>query len=365
MVSSSHSAFLALLLSSAFNVGYTIRTLKDGPMIGPGGREYKSAAVRLDDTENVSQPPSHQESSIQVQCTDTEMIIVIKADLYNNGRSVSPGELSLGRSEREGCQAVAVSDAEYVIAADLRDCGSKLTISDDSVVYSNKLMFSPAARYHGITRMTKAAVPVSCHYKRTHFVSSHAPQPPLTFSTSTKYSAEHSGFSLKLMTDDWRSERFSSIFYLGDVLHLEASYSSPDPVPRRLFMDSCVATLQPDAASVPRYHFIENHGCLTDAKEVGSNALFLPQTRADKLQLQLDAFLFHRDPRNTIYITCQLKATSQMWRSGPNAKACNYLNSRWRHVDGDDEVCGCCESDCSSKWNQRANPRRLIPEGLF
>lgn len=60
--------------------------------------------------------------------------------------------------------------------------------------------------------------------------------------------------------DDWTSETFSSVFYLGDFLHLEASYSGPDSRQRRLFIDSCVATLSPDATSVPRYYFIENHG---------------------------------------------------------------------------------------------------------
>ncbi|KAM3863864.1 zona pellucida sperm-binding protein 3-like [Diretmus argenteus] len=304
--------------------------------MGPDGREYKSAISRLDITdEEVSGPPSSGASTVSVQCNDRTMIIVIQADLYNNGRHVSPEELFLGqamRSENIQCQAVAVSDTEYVIEAGLHDCGSKLTISDDSVVYSNKLMFSPAARYLGITRWANAVVPVSCHYKRTHTVSSNAPRPPLTLSTS-QYSTKHSGFSLRLMTDDWRSERLSNVFYLGDLLHLEASYSGPGPAPRRLFIDNCVATLKPDAASVPRYYFIGNHGCLTDSKDQGSNASFRSQTRLDMLQLQLDAFLFRQDPRNSIFITCQLKATSETWRSSPISKACNYANSSRKKED--------------------------------
>lgn len=94
------------------------------------------------------------------------------------------------------------------------------------MIYSNKLVISPAARHHGITRMAHAVIPVSCHYKRsdfvfcllgedifaildffiipsvltfwdrTHFVSSNTQQLALTKSASTK----HSAFSLKLMT---------------------------------------------------------------------------------------------------------------------------------------------------------------------
>ena len=40
--------------------------------------------------------------------------------------------------------------------------------------------------------------------------------------------------------------------------------------------------------------------CLTDAKEGGSEALFQPRSRADVLPLQLDAFLFRNDLRNTV-----------------------------------------------------------------
>ncbi|KAJ4931642.1 hypothetical protein JOQ06_010083 [Pogonophryne albipinna] len=107
-------------------------------------------------------------------------------------------------------------------------------------------------------------------------------------------------FSLKLMTEDWTGETLTSVFYSGDLLHLEASYSGPDAGHRRLFIDSCVAALSPDPRSAPRYYFIENHGCFNDAKEDGSNALFNPRKRSSSLQLQLDAFLFPQDTRNSV-----------------------------------------------------------------
>lgn len=43
-------------------------------------------------------------------------------------------------------------------------------------------------------------------------------------------------------------------------MRLQASYTAPDSGLRRVFVDSCVATLSPDPRSVPRYYFIENHG---------------------------------------------------------------------------------------------------------
>lgn len=126
-----HSASLTLLVSFAFGVADAIRTLKDGPMIDAEGREYKSAPLRTDG-ENIRGPQLNDGSTVHVQCTETSMIIVVKPDLYKNGRLVSPDELFLGEAEHSQssqCRAVAAGDTEYVIEAGLQDCGSKLTVS--------------------------------------------------------------------------------------------------------------------------------------------------------------------------------------------------------------------------------------------
>ncbi|KAM9746365.1 zona pellucida sperm-binding protein 3-like [Menidia menidia] len=336
---------LALLMIFGLEVTDAIRTLKEGPMIDSEGREYKSAPLVKDGRSESGDRPV-----VRVECTDVSMIIFIQADLYRTGHHVSPGELFLGdarHSNSRRCQAVDTGDHEYVIEAGLQDCGTKLSISEDDVIYSNKLVFLPAFRHFGITRLTEAVIPVSCHYKRKHIVSSSAHQKPLIFSKLAKFSTGTSLFSLRLLTDDWSNETPSSTFYLGDVLHLEASYNGPDS--RRIFIDSCVGTLAPDVTSVPRYHFIENYGCFTDAKEKGSKAVFRPRLRADVLQLQLDAFLFHNDLRRNIFITCHLKAAPKTWRSSPTNKACNYMQSRWRNVDGNDGACQCCDAVCHER----------------
>ncbi|XP_061567189.1 zona pellucida sperm-binding protein 3-like [Cololabis saira] len=335
------SASLTVLALLALGITDAMRTLKEGPMIDAEGREYK--VVLLPE----SQPQLSHRPTVRVECTERSMIVFIQADLFRNGRLVSPGDLFLGDaqySKAERCQAVLSGEHEYVIEAGLQDCGSNLSISGDDVIYSNKLIFRPTFSHHAITRMTHAVVPVSCHYKRTHTVSSNAQHQAITFSKSAKFSTGNSPFSLKLMGGDWSTELFFNSFRLGDLLRLEASYTGPDP--RWLFMDSCVATLTPDMTSVPRYYFIENNGCFTDSRGGGSNALFRPRLRTESLQLQLDAFLFHNDLRNTVFVTCQLKAAPQTWQSSPSNKACNYVQSSWRSVDGYDAACQCCDDVC-------------------
>lgn len=120
------SASVALLLSLAFTVADAIRSLKDGPMIDAEGREYKSASLGTNADNswlNFSEGPT-----VRVECTEVSMIVTVKADLYKNGHLVSPGELFLGQ-DTSWCGAVASGNSEYVIEANLRDCGTKLSVS--------------------------------------------------------------------------------------------------------------------------------------------------------------------------------------------------------------------------------------------
>ncbi|MBN3320416.1 ZP3 protein, partial [Atractosteus spatula] len=145
---------------------------------------------------------------------------------------------------------------------------------------------------------------------------------------------------------DWSSPRTSNVFYLGDVLNIEASVSQADHQPLRLFVDRCVATLVPDQTSTPRYAFIENHGCLTDARTTGSSSQFMPRPQDSKLRMKLDAFRFYQDARSSIYITCLLKVTAASQSVDSLNKACYTTGNVWWSVDGSDQVCSCCDSSC-------------------
>lgn len=130
-----------------------------------------------------------------------------------------------------------------------------------------------------------AALLYICHdvYLRTHFVSSIDVKP----SWPTTSALELIGFSFRLMNgmfrikwnvkigfflflfiylfyffflDDWRTKRSSYVYHLGDVMNIQASFLMAEHAPFRLVMDSCVVTLEPNAASVPRYVFVQNHG---------------------------------------------------------------------------------------------------------
>ncbi|XP_010790079.1 zona pellucida sperm-binding protein 3-like [Notothenia coriiceps] len=199
MVTAARPASVALLSLFAFGFADAIRTLRDGPMIDAEGREYKTAAFGFDTESQISEPQFSEGSTISVQCTEVSIVIAVKADFFKNGRLLSPWDFFLGEvkhSQSSQCRPVAAGDSEYLFEAGLQDCGSKVTTSKDSVIYSNKLIIVLVAGQHGIKRTTHAAVPVSCHYKRTKFDGSHSQQPPI--SLPAVYST--GAFSLKLMT---------------------------------------------------------------------------------------------------------------------------------------------------------------------
>ncbi|XP_016388546.1 zona pellucida sperm-binding protein 3-like [Sinocyclocheilus rhinocerous] len=91
-------------------------------------------------------------------------------------------------------------------------------------------------------------------------VSSNALRPTWVPYASTEVGEEVLLFSLKLMMDDWSYQRPSNLYFLGDVINIEASVKVYNHVPLRVFLDHCVATQVPDVNALPRYSFIENHG---------------------------------------------------------------------------------------------------------
>ncbi|XP_035288481.1 zona pellucida sperm-binding protein 3-like [Anguilla anguilla] len=290
-----------------------------------------------------------QSAPLSLLCNEKNMTLIVKADLHNNGIRISTEELQLGRDPSSGssCRAFAFSDIEYVIEASLHECGTLLTIEEDSLVYSNVLSVSPMPTSSGIIRTSSAIIPIACHYLRRHVVSSEAVYPTWAPFTSTVAALDLLDFSLRLMAADWRSESSSKKYVFGELLHIEALVSLSGHVPLRIFMDTCIATMDPDMNSEPRYAFIQNHGCLSDAHVKGSHAQFMPRFLDEKLQVKMDAFVFPEGfPESEIYIACQLRVTAASESTDAMNKACSYVNGRWQSVDGEDAVCSCCDSTC-------------------
>ncbi|XP_031168784.1 zona pellucida sperm-binding protein 3-like [Sander lucioperca] len=302
-----------------------------------------------------------QVNTVRVTCHPDSLEIVITADMFGVGAPVNVAELRLGVKHNNYCRATASSVDEYRIHVGLVDCGTKHWMTDDSLVFTNLLIYSPVASSAGVVRMDEAVIPIECHYERKYSLSSSSLTPTWIPFMSTLSAVETLQFDLRIMTNDWLYERSSNVFYLGEPIGIEASVRVGHHMGLQVFLSSCVATLSPDIYSVPRYVFIEN-GCLVDSQLPGSRSQFLTRTQDNKLQLVVDAFRFHNEDRGELYITCHITAVPVFDAEAPN-KACTFVNGRWRSADGNNYLCGYCQSQ-NEVGQTPSSPAKFGPRGF-
>ncbi|XP_022541235.2 zona pellucida sperm-binding protein 3-like isoform X1 [Astyanax mexicanus] len=325
-------------------------------MLGPVKKltwHYPQAPVQPQQPAVHFEPPQPvRATSVAVQCSENNVYVQVKKDFLGTGELISPAEITLG-----GCAATGEDSAAqvYLFQSELQLCNGVSMMTEDELVYSFNIIYvpktsTPSSVGSPVVRTKSTVVGIQCHYPRKFNVSSNALLPAWIPYAATVTAEERLVFSLRLMMDDWQFERPSNQYILGDFINIEAAVMQYNHVPLRIFVDSCVATTVPDLNTTPRYSFIENHGCLVDAKLTGSQSRFLPRVQSDKLQFQLEAFVFEQQRSGLIYLTCFLKAAAAA--SAPTDavhKACSFSNNGWTSVDGDSRVCSCCDTNCGSR----------------
>ncbi|XP_067439494.1 zona pellucida sperm-binding protein 3-like isoform X1 [Thunnus thynnus] len=323
-----------------------VEKLIQGPNLNPTVKQKSKVLVKFEQRVPVSA------DSVAVRCGEGEVTIEVKQNFLGNGQLIHPRDLTLG-----GCAALDTADHILQFQTVLQGCGSTMRMTEQALIYSFSLMYSPTPIGNTfIFKTNPAEVVIQCHYQRRHYVSSTAVKPNWKPFEATVLAERQLHFSLRLMTEDWQSQRPSSVYFLSDVMHIEASVLQGHHVPMRVYVDSCVATASPNPNSQPRYPFIKNYGCLTDAKLTGAKSYFMQRSQEDKLHFQLKAFRFHQDHRNSLYITCHLKATTVSVPIDSQHKVCSFLTeaNRWVASGGDNEVCSCCETSCSKQRQKRS-----------
>ncbi|XP_078387189.1 zona pellucida sperm-binding protein 3-like [Cetorhinus maximus] len=240
--------------------------------------------------------------TVMVQCGEDKLLLRVQLDLFGTWHLIKAADLTPGTA---GCWPTRIYSQNHTVLFDygLHECGSRLQMIGDFLIYTTHLNHTP--EYHGsvIVRTNGAVVPIECRYLRKGNVSSDPIKPTWIPFSSTKSGEGHLSFSLRLMNGDWLTERTSTVYYLGELIHIEASVSMTNHMPLKLYIDRCVATLSPDKDSTPRYSFIDHNGCLLDSKAEDSFSTFvLPrdERELDKLRFDLDVFRFLGDDRSLV-----------------------------------------------------------------
>nr|DBA29849.1 TPA: hypothetical protein GDO54_005907 [Pyxicephalus adspersus] len=306
-----------------------------------GGTQRGSAGAYA--AERFRQFPQIEISPINVLCEENTILVSVRRDFYRNGRSVNPSDLSLGTQR---CKPTDPSVDPIIFHVSLQECGNIVQMTADWMIYSTKLIYKPTSPGNvPISRTSPAVIPINCYYTRYGNVSSKDVKPTWIPFSTTVSNEERLNFSLRLMAEDWSGPRSSSVFYLGDILYIEASVNTYNHVGMILYVDRCVATVSPDIKSSPSYDIIADNGCLVDGiQEDASSAFVAPRVVPDKLQFTVDAFRFLAVDVSLIYIACFLRAAPTTQVPDSMNKACSYnkATNSWSAVEGPANVCQCC-----------------------
>ncbi|XP_038644566.1 zona pellucida sperm-binding protein 3-like [Scyliorhinus canicula] len=299
--------------------------------------------------------------TVMVQCGEGKLLVRAQLDLFGNGHLIQAADLTLGSA---GCQPTRIYSQNHTVLFDygLHECGSRLQMSGDFLTYTTHLTHSPQYPGSVIVRTNGAVVPIECRYFRKGNVSSNPIRPTWVPFSSTRSGEGRLSFSLRLMNGDWLTERTSTVYHLGDLIHIEASVSMTNHMALKLYIDRCVATLSPDKDSTLRYSIIDYNGCLLDSQAEDSFSTFVSprgEREADKLQFDLDAFRFFGDDRSLIFITCHLKVVPVDRRDSRN-KACTFqkMQNVWTPLEEwSIDICTCCRVGNCATRELRFGPR--------
>nr|WDY35402.1 LG24G003870-2 protein [Siniperca chuatsi] len=101
-------------------------------------------------------------SSVAVRCGEGEVTVAVNQNFLGNGQSIRPSDLTLG-----GCAALGTTDHILQFQTELQGCGSTVMMTEEALIYSFSLMYSPTPIGNTfILKTNPAEVVIKCHYRR-------------------------------------------------------------------------------------------------------------------------------------------------------------------------------------------------------
>ncbi|XP_028985597.1 zona pellucida sperm-binding protein 3d.2 isoform X2 [Betta splendens] len=237
------------------------------------------------------------------------------------------------------------STADHVyFEYDVGMCGTKRTIVNNQVTYSNALEYNPPRPQGLIRRTVPFTLPVACYYNRYQYSYKIGYTPEVRMRKIFKMMKNQANFILTPRNARWERLSPSAEFVLGEPMYFEAEASSLSRG-ERLYVHSCFATPAQSHASKPRFPVVTNFGCMVESKEGRSR--FIPY-KNNGVRFTVDAFVF-KGMTGKLYMHCTMSVGGSA--PSPTAKSCNYDADagRWVELSGPDSVCTCCDTSCSSR----------------
>uniref|UniRef100_A0AAQ4PAW1 Zona pellucida glycoprotein 3d tandem duplicate 2 n=1 Tax=Gasterosteus aculeatus aculeatus TaxID=481459 RepID=A0AAQ4PAW1_GASAC len=229
---------------------------------------------------NTSQPAASG-VSVKTSCERNKMLVQVRRSILGTGERGS--RLKLGTCRPSG------SERDYLYFEYDHDmCGTKRTIINNQVAYTNTLRYDPLRLQGPIRRAVPFNLPVSCYFNR--------------LSPSHRY-------------------------VLGQSMYFEAEALSVSP-DKRLYVHFCYATPEKSHTSTPQFPVVQNYGCMVESKENHHKTFFFGNIQ--------------------LHMHCSMSVHSSV--PTPTSKSCNYnpKTRKWVELYESDQVCTCCDSNCTS-----------------
>ncbi|XP_071763237.1 zona pellucida sperm-binding protein 3d.2 [Centroberyx gerrardi] len=275
--------------------------------------------------------------SVKTVCKVNKMQVQVQRSILGAGGSSS--QLKLGT-----CQASKSTKDSLYFEYDLGQCGSKRTLINSRVAYSNTLQYDPPRLLGPIRRAAPFTLPVACYYNRYQYSYKIGYTPKIQMRKIFKPLKNRVKFILTPRNAQWERLSPSDHVVIGKPMYFEAEAPSMSQ-DGRLYVHSCHVTLKKSHTSMPQFPVVENFGCMVESKD--SRSRFIPYKK-NAVRFTVDAFLFKGMTGQQLYMHCTMSVGSSV--PTPTAKSCNFDTKagRWFELYGSASVCSCCDSTCSS-----------------
>ncbi|TKS82476.1 Zona pellucida sperm-binding protein 3 [Collichthys lucidus] len=275
--------------------------------------------------------------SVKTSCKLQKMRVQVERSILGTGEA--DPQVKLG-----SCQASKTTTEHLYFEYDLGMCGTKRTISNNQVAYSNTLRYDPSPIKGPIRRAAPFALPVACYYNRYQYSYKIGYTPMLQMHKIFKPMKNRVKFILTPRNAQWERLLPTDQYVLGKPMYFEAEAPSMSP-DERLYVNLCYATPENSHTSTLQFPVVKNFGCMVESKD--SRSRFIPY-KNNAVRFSVDAFLFKGMTGQQLYMHCSMSVGSST--PTPTAKSCNYDTKakRWVELYGSDSVCTCCDSNCSS-----------------
>ncbi|KAM8771514.1 zona pellucida sperm-binding protein 3 [Acanthopagrus schlegelii] len=227
------------------------------------------------------------------------------------------------------------------------DCGFKKESNVNDLSIRNTLYYKPDGP---VLRAMPFDVPLQCKFPRFFHSFKAGFYPNLQGGTIRKMLQPKSSFTITPLDASGNEITGSKTYTLGQPMYFQAK-GQDSSGSQRMYINKCFMTASQDSTSNPKYTVIDNQGCMIDSK-VTVLSKFLTGTSKMVQKFSVGALIF-KDTASTsstrqLYMHCEI--TMGSLTPTPSSKACSYdaTAKKWKELYGDDSVCTCCETTCTS-----------------